>query len=182
MGVAVGGKNLEYAVTKLEDGDIKGTAAKVIHCNFHILVLLVKAVCKGCSRGLVDDTLHIKACNSAGFLSCLTLGVGEVCGNSDNGLCNFLTEIFFGGLFHLLENHGRNFLGSIELAVDVYTGSVVFSADNLIRYAGNFCVHLVIRFTHETLDGEHCVVRIGDGLTLCGRAYLTLTAVCESHH
>ena len=75
VGVTVGGENLEHAVTKLEDGDIEGTAAKVIHCNLHVLVFLVKAIGKCSCRGLVDDTLHIQTCNTAGFLGCLTLGV-----------------------------------------------------------------------------------------------------------
>ena len=75
MGVTVGGKDLEYAVSELEDGDIEGTAAKVIHCNLHVLVLLVKAVCEGCCGGFVDDTLHVQTCDAAGFLCCLTLGV-----------------------------------------------------------------------------------------------------------
>ena len=67
MSVAVGGFHFEHTVTQFHDGYIECTAAEVVHCDLHILVLLVKAVCQSGCRRLVDDTLYIQT----GDLSCL---------------------------------------------------------------------------------------------------------------
>ena len=182
MGVAVGGQNLEHAVAQLEDGDIEGTAAEVIYGHFHILVLLVQSVCQCGSGGLVDDTLHVQTGDAAGLLGGLTLRVGEIGRDSDDGFRNLLAQIFFRRLLHLLKNHGRYLLRRVELAVDVHAGGVVLATDHLVGDAVHLGVHLVVRLTHETLDGEHGVVRIGDGLTLGRRADFAFSAVGESHH
>ena len=180
--VTVGGQHLEHAVTELEDRDIEGTAAEVVHGHFHVLFLLVQAVCQSGSRGLVDDTLDVQTGDTAGFLGGLTLRVGEVSRNSDNRFCHFLTEVFFRRLFHLLQNHGGDFLRRVQLTIDVYARSIVLTADHFIRYAGHFRIHLVIGLTHETFDGEHGIVGVGNGLTLGRRADFTLTTVGEGHY
>ena len=182
MGVTVGGEHLEHAVTQLEDTDIESTAAKVVHSHLHVLVFLVQTVSQGGCGGLIDDTLHIQASNTTGLFGGLALGVREVSGHGNHGLGHFLTEIFLGGLFHLLENHGRNLLRRIKLAVDIHARSVVFAADHFVRHAVHLGVHLIIGLTHETLDAEHGVVGVGDSLTLGRGADFTLTAFGESHH
>ena len=182
MGVAVGGTHLEHTVAELQDGDIEGTAAEVVNGHFHILVLLVKTICKsGCGR-LVDDTLHIEACNLAGLLGGLALAVGEVCGNGNDRLGNRLTEIIFRGLLHLLENDCGYFLRAVQTSADVHAGSVVVSTGHIVRYAGHFFAHLVVGLAHETLDTEDSVLRVGNSLTLGRGADFALSAIGERNH
>ena len=73
VGVTVGGLDLEHAVSEFHYGDIEGTAAKVIDCDLHIFVLLVKAICQRSRCRLVDDTLHVKTGDLSGLLGSLTL-------------------------------------------------------------------------------------------------------------
>ena len=182
MGITIGGLNLEYSATKFKDRNIEGTAAKVVHCNLHILVLLVKAIGKSCSCRLVDNTLYIKTCNLTGLFGSLTLRVGEICRNSYNCLSDILTEIILCSLFHLLENHCRYLLRGVKLTIDIDTRSIVFSADHLIRHTSYFSRNLVEGFTHESLDRENGVVRIGDCLTLSRISDLTLASVSECNY
>ena len=43
-----------------------------------------------------------------------------------------------GSLFHLLQNHCRDFLRSIETSVDVYTRNIVVTLYYIIRHAADF--------------------------------------------
>ena len=109
MGIAVGCQNLDYAVTDLDDGHIKGTAAQVVYHDL-LLFLIVKAVSRCCCRRLVDDTLYIQTCDLTCILGCLTLRVIEVCGYGDNSLRNLLAQIALGIGFQLLQDHCGNLL------------------------------------------------------------------------
>ena len=146
--VTCGCENLENAVfADIEDRNVEGTAAEVIDHNLLVNVL-IKTVCK-CSRGgLVDYTENLKTCDLACVLGCLTLRVGEVCGNGDNGLVNLGAEICFRIALELLKHHCADFLGSVILAVDTY---------------------LEVG-THFTLDRDNCAIGVGDRLSFC---YLT---------
>ena len=152
MGVTVSGEHLKYAVAELKYGDIESTATEVVNGNLHILVLLVKSVCKGGCSWLVDDTFHIESGNLSCFLGSLTLRVREVCRDSNDCLRNRLTQIIFRGLFHLLEYDGRNLLRRIELAVNVNARSIVVSTYYLVRHTGNLLAYLIVGLAHETLD------------------------------
>ena len=85
MGIAVGCKNLNHALTDLNDGNIKGTAAQVVYHN-SLLFFIVKSIGQGCRRRLVDNTLYIQTGDLTGILGGLTLSVVKVSGNRDNGL------------------------------------------------------------------------------------------------
>ena len=179
MGVTVGGLHLEDAVSELQDGDIERTAAEVIDRDLHVLVFLVQAVSQSGSRRLVDDTLHVEACDLAGLLGGLTLGVGEVSGDGDDRLGHFLAQIVLRGLLHLLEDDGGNLLRRIQTAADVHARRVVVAPDDLVRHAVDLLGHLVVGLTHETLDREDGVAGVGDGLALGRVADLPLTAFGE---
>ena len=144
MGVAGSGQNLDNAVADVQNGHIEGAAAQVVNHDL-LLGFLVEAVSQsGCGR-LVDDTLHVKTRDLTGVLRCLTLCVGEVSGDGDDGFGNALTQISLGVRLQLLQDHGADLLRGVALAVD---GDVII-------------------FTHVTLDGRHGAVSVGHGLTLC---------------
>ena len=122
VGVTIGAEHLEHTAAELQDGDIECTATEVEHGNLHIFVSLVDTVSQSGSRRLIDDTLHIEACNLASLLRSLTLRVGEVGRHGDDSVGHLLSEIVLGGLLHLLQHHGRNLLRGVLTAIDIDTG------------------------------------------------------------
>ena len=181
MGVTIGGKYLEHATAELQDRDIERTTTEVEHGNLHVLVGLVNTICQSCGSRLVDNTLHFETGNLSGFLGGLTLRVGEVGRYRDNGFLHLLAQIVLGGLLHLLQDHGRDFLRRIFTAFNLYAGIATFVHYG-IGNAGNFLFGLLPVLTHETLDGINCVLRICDGLTLSGITHLTLAVLNKANH
>ena len=94
MGVAVGGQHFKGLLAvhfiNIDDGDIEGAAAQIVHGNLLLALALILAVGDGSGRRLVDDALDIEACNAAGILSSLTLAVIEVGRAGDHSLSDFL--------------------------------------------------------------------------------------------
>ena len=180
VGVAVGGEHFKHTATELEDGDIKRTATEVEHGNLHVLVGLVHTISQGGCGGLVHDALHVQTGNLSGLLRGLALRVGEVGGNGNHRVGHLLAEIVLGGLLHLLQHHGRNFLWSILAAVDVDTGIAT-----LVHYREGHAVHLFLHlapvFAHEALDAVDGVFGVGDSLALGGVAHLALATLHESN-
>jgi hypothetical protein len=59
VGVAVGGLHLEDALPELEDGDVEGSAAQVVHGDL-LVRLLVEPVGERGRRRLVHDAQHLE--------------------------------------------------------------------------------------------------------------------------
>ena len=152
VSVTVCRQYFEYTATEFEDRDIECTTTEVEYSYLHVLVSLVDTVSQSSSSRFVYDTLHFQTCNLTSFLSSLTLRVREVSRNCDNRFSYFLAEVVFSSLLHLLKNHSRDFLWSVETAVDVYTWSIVVALNYFIRYARDFLLYLIPIFTHEALD------------------------------
>src|ERR1700682_2340684 len=83
-GIAVGRLHLEYAVADLEDRDVEGAAAEVVHRDGAGFRLVETVSERGRGR-LVDDAQHFKAGDLAGILGGLTLRVVEIGGDGDDG-------------------------------------------------------------------------------------------------
>ena len=109
MSVTGGGEHLEHTVTNLEHRHVEGAATQVEDKDA-LVALLVQAIGQGSRRGLVDDAQHLKACDLAGVLGGLTLGVVEISRNSDHRLSDGFTEIFASVFSQLAKNLGGNFL------------------------------------------------------------------------
>ncbi len=157
--ITVGSQNLDNAVTDLDNRYIEGTAAQVINHDL-LLGLIIQTISQRCGCRLVDDTLYLEAGNASCVLGGLSLGIVEVCRNSDDSLTDLLTEICLGICLQLLQDHCGNLLRCVALAVDAY---------------------LVVR-AHVSLDGSDGSVCIGYGLTLCGLADQSLAVLCECHN
>ena len=182
VGVTVRGADFEHTVSEFQDGDIESTAAEVEHRDLRILVFFVQTIGE-CRRGrLVYDSLHVQARDLAGLLGGLTLAVGEVRRHRDDGFGDFLTEIVFSRLLHLLEDDGRNLLRSIRMAVDIHARSVVLTLYDLIRDSFDLLGDLIVGLAHKALYRIDGIVRVGDGLTLGGVADLSLSAVREGDY
>ena len=125
-----------------------------------MVVGLVDAVCQRGSRRFVDDTQHVEACDLAGVLRGLALGIGEVGRNGDDGLGDRFTEVLFRVGFQFLQDHGGNFFGGIFLPVDFHT---------------------VARLAHMTLDGADRTGRVGNCLAFRHLADQTLAVLRETY-
>src|SRR5699024_3458360 len=178
--VAVGRFHFEYAVAEFEDGDIERTAAEVVHGDFHILVGLVQPVGERGGRRFVDDAPYLQTRDFARFLSGLTLRIGEIGRNGDDRLVHRRTEVILGRFLHLLEDDGRYLLRRVLASVDVHARHVVFAYYG-IGHPFDVALYLVAVLAHEPFDGEHCILRVGDGLPFGRVAYLALAALGECH-
>ena len=158
MRIAVRGLYFKRALRELEDRDIKRTAAEVEYEDRLILVL-VEAIGKSCSRRLVDDAQDIEACNLAGVLRRLALAVVEVSRDRDDGLRDRLTEVCLCIALELLQDHSRDLLRRVVLAVDR---------------------DLVVRVAHMALDGRDRAVRVRHSLALCQLADEALAILREA--
>jgi len=165
----------------LDDGDVEGAAAEVIHGDLLIPAPLVHAVGERRRGGLVDDALDLQAGDATGVLGRLALGVVEVGRHGDDGLGDGLAQVVLGGLAHLLQHLRRHLRRGHLLAVDVDPGVAVVGPDDLVRdhllVLGD---HVVLEATpDQALDGEQRVARVGDRLALGGLAHQHLAVAAE---
>ena len=178
VGIAVGGLDFDDAFADFKNGDVEGAPAEVVDGD-GLVLLFVEAIGQRGRSGLVDDALHVKAGDLAGVLGGLTLGVVEVGGNGDDRLGDGLAEIGFGGLFELLQDHGRDFGRGVLLALS-HNANMVALLDHLEGHHLHLVAHFVVAAAHEALDGEDGVLRVGDGLALGHLAYQPFTALGEA--
>ena len=64
--------------------------------------------------GLVDDTENIQSRNDISVLGSLSLRVVEVRRDSDNCICDCVSEICLGDLLYFGEDHGRDLFKSLQ--------------------------------------------------------------------
>jgi hypothetical protein len=84
-GVAAGRAHLEDAIAHIEDRDIEGAAAQVVHGDDFVL-LLVQPVGQRRSGRLVDDAQHFQPGDLAGVFGGVALGIVEVSRHGDDRL------------------------------------------------------------------------------------------------
>ena len=173
--VASGGQNLEHTVAELKHGNVERAAAKVEHEDLLIFVHLVEAVSQSSS-----GTLHFEASNFASVFGGLTLSIVEVCRNGNDGLSNRLAHALLGVSLQLLQNHGRNFLGSVFLAIDVDDGTAILALHDIVGDGLALFGSFVVAAADEALHGRNGVLRVGDSLVLSGLADNTLAVFAEA--
>ena len=156
VGIAVGRQHLEHAVADLQQGDVEGAAAQVVHQDL-VGVFLVKAVRQGSGGRLVDDAQHLQARDAARILGGLALAVREVRRHGDDRLGDGLAQVRLGVGLQLLKNHRGDVLRGVLLAVD---GDALVGA-------------------HVALDGNDGAVRVGDRLALGHLAHQALAGLGE---
>ena len=159
MGVAAGGQHRKGAVLDLDDGHIKGAAAKVVDQNFLRGFVVQTVGYRGGGR-LVDDAQHVQPRNAAGILRGLALAVVKISGHGDDGFGDRLTQIALGVPADLGKDHGADLLRGKVLAV-------------------NMCP--VVR-AHVPLDAGDRAPGIRGDLALCRAAHQTLAVLGKGHH
>jgi len=146
--------------------DIEGPSSQVE--NEHVslaLSPLVETISDSSGSRLVDDTEHIEASDETSIFGGLTLGVVEVGWDSHNGVVDGASEVGFGGLPHLGQDHGRDFFWceqfclALELDLDLRLAGLVDDLEREVLHVG---LHFSIcEFaSDETLGIEDCVGRV----------------------
>ncbi|EMA04454.1 NAD-specific glutamate dehydrogenase [Haloferax mediterranei ATCC 33500] len=149
--------NFVDAAAEVEDGNVESTATKVVDENRLVRLVVETVGHRRCGR-FVDDTLDFETCDFAGVFRRLTLFVVEVRRDGDDRLFDLVAEVVFGVALDFLENHRRNLLRRVLLALDIDSVPVV---------------------AHVALDGADGVLRVLDSLVLRRLAHQTLTIVGE---
>ncbi len=174
------GRNLEHAVAQLQDGHVERAAAQVEHEDLLVLVRLVKAVGQRGRRGLVDDAEHFETRDLAGVLRGLALRVVEVRGHRDDGLRDRGAQLLLGVVLQLLQDHGRDLLRRVVLAVDVDDRAAVLALLQLVADGLALFRRLVIGTADEALHGRHGVLGVRDRLVLRSLADDALAVLAEA--
>ena len=106
--VPVGGLHLEDAVAQLEDGDVKGASAEIVHGDGAFFGA-IKPVGQRRRGGLVDQTKHFKSGHAARVFGGLALRIVEVGGHGDHRLRDRGAKKALGIALELAQNVRRNF-------------------------------------------------------------------------
>merc|ERR1719353_2273850 len=171
--VAVGGEHLEDAVVDGKKRHVERTAAEVEDENVLLATLLVQAVRDSGGGGLVDDAHDVEARDGAGVLGGLALRVVEIRGHGNDGVGDGAAEVGLGDLLHLLQDHGGDLLGGVDLLLalggdlDVGLAALV---DDLVRDELLVVLHGLVGVlaADEALDVEDGGLRVDGGLVLGG--------------
>eukprot|EP00158_Paraphelidium_tribonemae_P004935 Partr_v1_DN27064_c0_g1_i2_m28669 putative NAD-specific glutamate dehydrogenase len=190
MSITRGGQHFKDTVLNSQQRNIKSTTTQVKDENstLHLtsLHLLVKTKGKSGGSRLIHDTKNLQTGNGTGIFSRLTLSIIEVGRHGDNGVSDLLSEVIFGNLFHLAEDHGRDFFGSELTLLALYgyfDGRVTVLVDHLEWQVLNLHLDiLVIPFaTNQTLGIKDSVGGVGSILVLCRLSNETLIVFSEGH-
>jgi hypothetical protein len=186
VGVTSSGLDLEDAFLNGQERDIESATAEIEDEDVALaLDLLVETVGNGGSSGLVDDAEDIETGNETGVLGGLTLRVVEVGWDSDDGVGDSATQVRLGGLLHLGEDHGRDFLRSedlglaLELDLDDGLAVAINDLEREVLHVG-LDLGVVELAADEALGVEDGVVGVHGDLVLGGITNETLR-VRESH-
>ena len=90
-------EHLEHVAGQLQDRDVEGTAAEVVHRNA-LGRSLVVAVGERRGRRLVEDAQHVEASNASGCLGRTSLKLVEVGGHRHDRLATLLADRLLGDL------------------------------------------------------------------------------------
>ena len=174
---------MKNAFTYIQNGNIEGTAAQVIHGD-DLVLFLVQTVCqRGCGR-FVDDAQYFQTGNAAGIFGGVTLGVIKICGHGDDSLGDSLAQKGFGIRFEFAEDHGAHFGGAVFLAIQHHTYVAVGGGSNFIRHTADGALHFsIVEFaSHETFDRKYCVLGVDNSLVAGGATHHAFVILVHCHH
>jgi len=112
-------QNFDQVVADLDQGNVKRSAAQVIHHDF-LRLTMIQSVSKRRGGRLIDNTHHLQPGDPARVLRGLALGIVEIRRNSDDRLADTLSKITLRIFFQFHQNKSGNFLRGILLSVDPY--------------------------------------------------------------
>ncbi|ENO96578.1 NAD-specific glutamate dehydrogenase [Thauera phenylacetica B4P] len=155
--VAVGRQHLEHAARELEDGEVEGAAAEVVH-RIDALGRVVEAV--GDRRGgrLVEQAQHVEPGEAGGVLGGLALGVVEVGRHGDHRPDQRAAQAALGAHAQAAQDLG----GHLHRALDALHRAQPHHAGAVLEVVGHGLDvgHVLEPAPHEALDRHDGVARI----------------------
>ena len=93
MGISRNSLDSENSVSDGEEGNIESSTTKIEDEDILLLgAFRIEAIGDSGGSGLVDDTEDVQSSNCAGVFGGISLTVGEICRDSDDGFFNLLAE------------------------------------------------------------------------------------------
>lgn len=96
---------------QLQDGYVKGSAAKIEYQKFCVFLFLVQSVGNGCGCWLADDPFYFQTCQLPGSLRGLPAFVIKIRGYTDDRLLHGFLKERLRVLLQGTQNKGRQILG-----------------------------------------------------------------------
>src|SRR5512133_2391991 len=147
----------------------------------NITLLTWSAVGQRRRRRLVDDAHHLQARDLARVLGGLPLRVIEVGGHGNDRPVHLGAQVVLRRLLHLLQDHRRDLGGRVLLALDLDRRQAVAARLDLVGDPARLFLHFLHPASHEPLDGEDGLPRVGDGLPLGHLTHQPLAVLGEGH-
>jgi hypothetical protein len=156
--IAAGRQHFEHAFGQLEDRDVEGATAQVIH-GVHAFLALVEAIRDGGGGRLGQQAQDVQAGQLGRILGGLTLCIVEVGRHRDDGAHEVVAQRIFGALAQRGQNLGRDFDGAFHAGDGIQLDHAL-AIDEVVRQV--FCMRDVFEATaHEALDRDDRVLRVG---------------------
>src|SRR5437660_539701 len=121
----------------------------------------------------------VEAGDLAGVLGCLPLRVVEVRRDGDDGVRHLLAQVGFGVGLKLLQDHRRDLLGRVPLALDLDLDPAVLAGQSLVGHHLPLAINFVVVAAHEPLDRVHRVFGVDGGLAAGQLAHQALSRLGE---
>jgi hypothetical protein len=107
MGMTIGSFDLEDTVFNGKKGNIESTTSKVEDEDVLLLFsLFIKTISDSGGSWLVDNSKNVDTRDLSSILGSLSLRISEISWDSNDGIVYCFTEVSFGDLLHLDEDHG----------------------------------------------------------------------------
>ena len=99
--IPMSGKHLKNAFVQLQDAEVESASAEIVNRYLGMIFELVQTV--GQCRGgrLIDDAFHHEPGQLAGLAGGVALGIVEIGGDCDDGVCDRFAEKDFRVVFQL---------------------------------------------------------------------------------
>ncbi|MNF66138.1 NAD-specific glutamate dehydrogenase [compost metagenome] len=167
--IAASGQNFENTAGQTQNGNIESTAAEVINSDQAFSVLIQTVRHSGRSR-LIEQTQHVQTRQFGRILGRLTLGIVEIRRNGDHRTHQFATQRRFSALTQNLEDIGGDFNRAFRALHGIDERHVRFATDKAVGQLFAQLLDVGQTTTHQALDRQHGVQRIGGGGQLGGFA------------
>ena len=133
---------------------------------------------------LVDDTQYVQAGYLAGILGCLALAVVEISRYGNDSLGDLFPEVSLGVRLEFLQYHRRNFRRTVVFVAHFHVCVAIISFGNNIRehFPVVFRAGLIVFASHQSLDAEYRIIRIGDPLPFGYLSHQALSGFVNRHH
>src|SRR5208337_2427201 len=180
VGVAVGGDHFEDPLVQLENGNVEGAAAEIVHSNGSVLLLVQTVGERGGGR-LVHQAQDFQSRDAAGVFGGLPLRIVEVGGHGDDRFRHRCAKIALGVALQLAQDERRNFGRSecfvAQLDAQHFAGGEIFGEAK--REELQFVLDVFNAAAHQALHAVDCALRRLDQILTCGAANNDLAAFVQ---